>query len=181
MIVEFERIGSLDRSSEKEVRKVKSRVLFVTKGDDRDFSEGFTYATELARISEGGVFVLFLYDKDVIKKFEDEMAAAAVAAEGDVESARSILSEREHELQKEADQKVRLLQSLCQGSHPIVEHRISTNEVVSAIKTVLQSHPTIEIVILSPSLMDSDRSISFKRIKRKISRPVVTMSKPARV
>lgn len=180
MIVEFKGSCNSGRFSEKEVKKVKSRVLFVTKGDDRDFSEGFAYATELAKISEGGVFVLFLYDKDVVGKFEDEMAAAAVAAEGDVESARSILSEREHALQKEANQKVRLLQSLCQRGHPIVEHSVSTDEVISGIRSVLQSHPTIEIVILSPSLMDRDKSISFKRIRRKISRPVVTMSKPAR-
>ncbi len=165
----------------KEVMKVKSRVLFVTKGDDKDFEEGFTYATGLAKISEGGVFVLFLYSKDGIRKFEDEMAAAAFAEEGDIESARDILSERERTFKKEAEKKVRFLQTLHDGNNPIVEYKVSTDEVVSAIKAVLQNHPTIEIVILSPSLMEKEKSISFKKLRRKISRPVVTMSRPARV
>jgi hypothetical protein len=160
---------------------LRSRVLFVTKADNDDFNEGFIYATGLAKISEGGVFVLFLYGRDGIGKFEDEMAAAALAEAGDIESARGILSERESLLEREAENKIRLLQALHDGKSLIVDHKVSTDEVVSAIKAVLQEHPTIEIVILSPSLMDKERSISFKKLRRKISRPVVTMSRPARI
>ncbi len=160
---------------------MKSRVLFVTKGESADFGEGFSYAAELARISEGGVFVLFHYNREGLGRLEDEMSAAAMAQHGDLGTARQILSERDERIKKDASQKVRVLQSMSKGGGLVTEHSWSTDEVISAIEKILQNNPALEIVILSPSLMDSDRKLSFKKLRRKISRPVVTMSRPARV
>ncbi|HDO22080.1 MAG TPA: hypothetical protein ENG86_04385, partial [Nitrospirae bacterium] len=106
---------------------MKSRVLFVTKGDTGHFKDGFPYAMELAKIVDGGLFILFNYDKQIVKTFEDEMAAAAFAQAGETETARDILSEREKALTGEAEQKVRLLQVLSQGADLIVEHRVTTD------------------------------------------------------
>jgi len=159
---------------------LRSRVLFVTKADDDRFQEGFIYATGLAKISEGGVFVLLLYERNRLREFEDEMAAAALAGEGEFGAAREILNEGNKDLRDETEHKVRQLQTAHGGEHLIVEHRSSTDEVVPAIRAVLQEYPAIEIVIISPSLMDGEKSLSFKKLRRKISRPVVTMSRPAR-
>ena len=160
---------------------MKSKVLFVTKGNDEEFKEGFTYASGLAKIAEGGVFVLFMFDRDGLKRFEDEMAAAAFAEHGDVETAKQLLTEKQEEFLREAEKRMKILKSIQEDSSLPLEFKVSTEEVVSAIKDVLQSKPAIEIVVLSPSLMEREKSISFKKLRRKITRPVVTMSKPARV
>ncbi len=159
---------------------MRSKVLFVTRGDDEQFHDGFVYATGLAKIAEGGVFVLFLHERKMLREFEDEMAAAALAGEGDFEAAREILNEGNPDLKDEAEQRIRQLQALHGGDDLIVDYRTGTDGVVPAIRTVLQEHPAIEIVIISPSLMDGEKSLSFKKLRRKISRPVVTMSRPAR-
>ncbi|NOX20241.1 MAG: hypothetical protein GXO99_03120 [Nitrospirae bacterium] len=159
---------------------MRSKVLFVTKGSDEEYREGFTYASGLAKIAEGGVHVLFVFDRNGLERFEDEMAAVAFAEVGDIDTARELYTEAEREIQLEADRKIELLKNLNESSSLEIQYSVSTEDVVTAIRNVLQNKPAIEIVVISPSLMEKEKSISFKKLRRRITRPVVTMSKPAR-
>ncbi len=158
---------------------MKERVLFVTR-EDENFRDGFSYALELSKIVEGGMHVLFYHDGDVLKRFEDDMAAAALAEAGDLEAARGILKEADEVCRAEAGAKVAQLRQQCSDPALVVDFGTASGDLISAIRTVLQERSSVEMVILSPSLMDSGKTISFKKLRRYITKPIVTMSRPVR-
>ncbi|NOZ25122.1 MAG: hypothetical protein GXO94_03390 [Nitrospirae bacterium] len=157
---------------------MKGRVLFVTKEGD-NFRDGFSYAMELSRIVNGGIFILLYHEEKILKRFEDDMAAAALAGAGGLEAAEQILDEQRVSLKADACKKVAQLRQQCPDPEMLVDYRVATGDLVSAIRGVLQDKASIEMVILSPSLMDSGKAISLKRLKKYITRPIVTMSRPA--
>jgi len=157
---------------------MKGRVLFVTREDD-NFMDGFSYAMELSRIVKGGIYVLLYHDQNLLKRFEDDMAAAALAGAGEFETAEEILNEERSTLEADAGRKVVLLRQQCPDPGMLVDYRLATGDLVSAIRGVLQDKASIEMVILSPSLMDNGKVISLKKLRRYITRPIVTMSRPA--
>ncbi|HEB76256.1 MAG TPA: hypothetical protein ENJ04_07890 [Nitrospirae bacterium] len=157
---------------------MKGRVLFVTK-EGEDFRDGFSYAMELSRIVNGGIFVLFYHEEKAIDRFEDEMAAAALAESGGLEAAEQVLNERRLSLKAAACNKAAQLRQQCPDPEMLVDHRIASGDLVAAIRGVLQDKSSIEMVILSPSLMDNGKAISLKKLKKYITRPIVTMSRPA--
>ena len=157
---------------------MKGRVLFVTK-EDENFGDGFSYVMELSKIVKGGIYILFYHDKNLIKRFEDDMAAAALAEAGEFETAKQIIHEEEVLTRADASKKVDLLRQECSDPEMLVDYRLATGDLVSAIRGVLQDKASIEMVILSPSLMDNGKAISLKKLRRYITRPIVTMSRPA--
>jgi len=158
---------------------MRPKVLFVTKGEEASFRDGFKYACDLAHIMNGSVMVLFNYDeKSFFRRFEDDMAVSAFAEAGAHDIAREYLSTDEHELKRDAEKKLNLLRQSC-GKGQISGSLVRRGKVEPIIRKILEDHPSIEMVILSPSLMDKDnKKARIKKLLRKIPRPVVTMSKP---
>ncbi len=159
---------------------MKARVLFATK-EDENFRDGFSYATELSKIVKGGLYVLLYHNKKILKSFEDDMAAAALAEAGDFETAGQILKEEEAIIREDAEKKVAMLRQQCSDPGMVVDYRLATGSLVSAIRDILQEKASIEMVILSPSLMDNGKAISFKKLRKYVTKPIVTMSRPVRV
>jgi hypothetical protein len=162
---------------------MKGRVLFVTKGEDENFSEGFDYAADLAKLRSGGVIVLFSFnERGFFKKFEDEIGASAFAESGEAETAKEYISEDKIKLNENSAQKIRLLRNGRSGKEDaITDFHAIRGRVTSAITRILEDHPSIEIVIMSPTLTKKDRGGQIKKLLKKIPRPVVTMSRPVRV
>ncbi len=157
---------------------MKGRVLFVTK-EDENFRDGFSYVMELSKIVKGGIYILLYHDKNLLKRFEDDMAAAALAEAGEFETAKQIVNEEEILIKADASKKVALLRQECSDPEMLVDYRLATGDLVSAIRGVLQDKASIEMVILSPSLMDNGKALSLKKLRKFITRPIVTMSRTA--
>lgn len=158
---------------------MRPKVLFVTKGEEKNFRDGFRYACDLAHMMNGSVMVLFNYDeKGFFRRFEEDMAISAFAEAGAHDIAREYLLTDEHALRRDAEKKLNLLKQSCEKGR-ISGSLIRRGKVESIIRKILEDHPSIEMVILSPSLMDKDnKRARLKKLLRKIPRPVVTMSKP---
>ncbi|HEC98403.1 MAG TPA: hypothetical protein ENI58_09695 [Nitrospirae bacterium] len=157
---------------------MKGRVLFVTK-EDENFRDGFSYAMELSKIVKGGIYILLYHDKNILKRFEDDMAAAALAEAGEFETAKQIINEEDAFIKADASRKVALLGQECSDPEMLVDYRLATGDLISAIRGVMQDKASIEMVILSPSLMDNGKAISMKKLRKYITRPIVTMSRTA--
>jgi len=157
-------------------------VLFVTKGKDEEFSEGFKYAVELAKLLRGGIMVLLYYDRDYFSKFEDEMVAVSFAEVGEPELAKEYLKEYEKYIKADAMKKINILKGSVE-EEIIIDFRVSNGKFTTAIKDILEDYPFIDIVILNPSLTTKERigGIKIKQLINRISRPVVTMSKLVKI
>ncbi|MEC4676983.1 MAG: hypothetical protein VST72_08740 [Nitrospirota bacterium] len=158
---------------------IKEKLLFVTKGVE-DYEEGFSYVVELARILRTNIFMLMIYDKPLIKTFEDSMAAVAFAEADETKTAREFSEERLRKIQ--ADTKVRtdaLIEKYCINGGPLkIRYKAVVGDIVSNIKKIADSEPAIDMVLLSPNLSNKG-GISIRKLLKNISRPIVTMSKPA--
>ncbi len=158
---------------------IKEKILFVTKGIE-DYEEGFSYVVELARILRTNIFMLMIYDKPLIKAFEDSMAAVAFAEAGEAETAKEFSEEQLRKIQ--ADTKIRtdtLIEKYCENGGPLkIRYKAVVGDIVSNIKKIAESEPAIDMVLLSPSLSNKG-GISVRKLLKNISRPIVTMSKPA--
>jgi len=161
---------------------MKPKILFVTKGEEENFRDGFKYACDLAHIMDGGVMVLFNYnEKGFFRRLEDDMVVSAFAEAGAHDIAKDYLVGDESMLRRDAKKKINLLKQGCEKEQ-ISGYLIKRGKVESVIKKILEDYPSIEMVILSPSLMDKDQKKgTIRKLLRKIPRPVVTMSKPVEV
>jgi len=161
---------------------MKGKVLFVTKGEDENFSEGFDYAADLAKLRSGGVIVLFSFnERGFLKKFEDEIAASAFAESGEVEAAKECVFEDEIKLHENCAQKISLLRNgRGNKEDTITDFHVIRGRVTPAVTRILEDYPSIEIVIMSPTLTKKDRRLQIRKLIKKIPRPVVTMSRPVR-
>ncbi len=158
---------------------IKEKLLFVTKGNE-DYEEGFSYVVELARILRTSIFMLMIYDKSLIKTFEDSMAAAAFAEAGETETAKEISEERLRKIQDDTRRRTdTLIEKYCRNGAPLkIRCKAVVGDIVSNIKKIVESEPAIDMVLLSPALSDKG-GISARKLLKNISRPIVTMSKPA--
>jgi hypothetical protein len=161
---------------------MKGKVLFVTKGEDENFSEGFDYAADLAQLRSGGMIILFSYsERSFFNKFGDEMGAAAFAEVGAADAAEKYLSEDERYLNEIGKQKVSLLKNSRGGEEVIITNFYAMRgRVLPMITAILEENPSIEIVIMSPTLTKKDSTFQIRKLIKKIPRPVVTMSRPVR-
>ncbi len=161
---------------------MKGKILFITKGEEENFGDGFDYAADLARLRTGGVLVLFSYsERNFFQRFGDDMGAAALTEAGEVEAAKDYMSEYNIQLRSECSRKIEILKETA-GDHGdlITDFHIKSGNYTPAIRKILEDYPSIEIVIMSPALTAKERSISIKKLMKKIPRPVVTMSRPVR-
>ncbi len=156
---------------------MRSKLLYVVKGERTDVKDGFHYARELSHVVHGGIHVLFHYDREVRRSFEDEMAAAALAEAGAADSAVALLREREEELQADAEKKIEQWRALCDLPERVTGFQVTTADLLSVIRKTLQDEAGIEIVLMSPSLMEENRRLTIRKLKKYIRRPIVTMSR----
>ena len=156
-------------------------LLFLTKGN-KEYEEGFSYVVELSRALKTSIFILMIYEKSLIKIFEDSMAAAAFAEAGETETAKEISGEWLRKIEVETGRRTDLLiEKYCKDGAPIkIRCKAGVGDIVSNVKKLVESEPSIDMVLLSPSLSDKG-IINAKKLLKNISRPVVTMSRLSKV
>ncbi len=154
--------------------EMKDKILFVTKGGEH-CDDGFSYVLELAKTLNAGIEVLIMQPAPL----EDMLSAAAFAEEGDVKSARDMLTGKPHACSAVLEEKIR---SFMQGSRKtevdLICH-MAEGDVTNTVKAFLKTRPYVDMVLLSPALSESKKSLDIKRMLKNISKPIVHISKPA--
>ena len=157
---------------------MKEKLLFVTKGGE-DCDNGFPYVLDLAKILHTGIVMLLVYDKRTMDSYEDTMAAVAFAEAGESKTARELMQEHEKDVRHVADRKIKeLAERRKENSVPFMS-QISVNDTVTAIDNFLKNKPYIDMILLSPNLSVSKRSMDLKKLLRIITKPVVAITRPA--
>jgi hypothetical protein len=157
----------------------KRQLLFVTYQDEH-VDEGISYTIELAKAMIEDVVVLLVRKKDSLKEqFEDIMAGVSFAEEGEHETARRIASGKDRVLPAGMDRKITemVVASSKAGVHLDVQN--TDKDVVSGIRSYLKINATIDKVVLSPAVTESEMLTTrdLNRLVRTASRPIVTMTR----
>ncbi|MDP3298059.1 MAG: hypothetical protein Q8N09_10830 [Thermodesulfovibrionia bacterium] len=154
---------------------MKKQLLFVTYQNEGP-DEGLSYAIDLAKTLDEGITILLVKLRKFRQRLEDIMAAVAFAEAGEHETARKIASGDEKDGSQET---ISILLEKCKNSGVDVSVHTVLDEPVSAISNFLKKKSTIDMVILSPSVMRNGNlsARELKRLVRIASRPVVTMTK----
>jgi hypothetical protein len=157
---------------------INEKLLFVTKGGE-DCDNGFPYVLDLAKVLNTGIVMLLVYDKQTMDSYEDTMAAVAFAEAGESKTAKELMQEQEKKVRNAVDGKIKELAGRCkENSVPFMSH-ISVNDTVTAIKNFLKDKPYIDMILLSPNLSVSKKGIDLKKLLKNITKPIVTISRPA--
>ncbi|MEW6410160.1 MAG: hypothetical protein AB1488_08655 [Nitrospirota bacterium] len=154
---------------------MREKLLFVTRGDE-SYDDGFSYVIELAKTLDAGINILMIYEKRMFETFEDDMAAVAFAEVGEFKTAREILDERQQRIKRDAEKKITELTMKYQGYSVEISYQVGVGDIVSNTRDIIEKKPTIDLVLLSPNLINKS-VINVKKLFRNISRPIVTMSR----
>ena len=157
---------------------MKEKLLFVTKGGE-DYDNGFPYVLDLAKILHTGIVMLLVYDKRTMDSYEDTMAAVAFAEAGESKTAKELVQEQEKKVRDAADRRIRELSERCKENSVPFMSQIIVNDTVAAIKNFLEDRPYIDMILLSPNLSVNRKGIDLKKLLKTITKPVVTISRPA--
>jgi hypothetical protein len=157
----------------------KQQLLFVTYQDEH-LDEGISYAIELAKAMVEDIVVLLVRKKDALQeKFNDLMAGAAFAEEGEHETALSIAKGEARPRPAELDGKITemIVASSKAGVH--MDVRNTDKEVVSGIRSYLKGNTAVDKVVLSPAVTEGEvlTTRELNRLVRTASRPIVTMTR----
>jgi hypothetical protein len=163
----------------KEGRMNKRQLLFVTYKDEH-LDEGISYTIELAKAMIEDVVVLLVRKKDSLKEqFEDIMAGVSFAEEGEHETARRVMNGEGRGLPADMDRKITemVVASSKAGVHLDVKN--TDKDVVAGIRSYLKGNATIDKVVLSPAVTESEMLTTrdLNRLVRTASRPIVTMTR----
>src|SRR4030065_1656712 len=90
---------------QKENKKMKEKLLFVTKGGE-DCDNGFSYILALAKTLNAGIAMLLVYSKRAMNTYEDVMAAVAFAEAGNHEMVKELMHEQERRINDTMDKKI---------------------------------------------------------------------------
>lgn len=158
---------------------MKKNLLFVTYQEE-DCDEGFSYAIDLAKIMDQGITILLIYKNKLIKRFEDLMTAVTFAEAGEHETAKVIMLDSDKEANN-SDKKLNILIEKCRKSGVDVNVQTAKIDIASAVKNLLSQKPTIDMVLLSPSVTNNGTisSKELNKLVRTASRPIVTITKQA--
>jgi hypothetical protein len=157
---------------------MKKKILFVTRGGER-CDEGFSYSLELAKTLHAGIEVLIIGPSCLAAEFEDIMAAATFAEEGELKTAGEIMKETQRACSRKLEARVsEFLQETEGGTADFLCH-IMDGDMAPAINRVLKDRPYVDMVLLSPSLSEKVGSSHVKKLLKNISKPIVHISKPA--
>ncbi|MBI5049596.1 MAG: hypothetical protein HZC11_01655 [Nitrospirae bacterium] len=154
---------------------MKKQLLFVTCQNDSP-DEGLSYAIDLAKTLDEGITILLVKLRKFRQRLEDIMAAVAFAEAGEHETARKIASVGEEDGSEET---ISILLEKCKNSGVDVGVHTVSDDLVSAISNFFKKKRTIDMVILSPSVMRNENlsARELKRLVRTTLRPVVTIAK----
>ncbi len=159
---------------------MKEKLLFVTKGG-ADCDNGFTYILELAKTLNAGIAVLLVYNKRTMETYEDVMAAVAFAEAGDHETVKELMHKQEKEIKEIEDRKARELTERCREVFVDLTYQTAVGDPITAIKDFLKNKPNIDMILLSPNLSENKKGIDLKKLLKNITKPIVTISRPAKV
>lgn len=157
---------------------MKDKILFVTKGGEY-CDEGFSYVLELAKTLNATVEALIMRSAHLAEDFEDVMAAAAFAEEGDLKTMKEIMECQQRTCREKLEERIRQLSHKAQEVSVDILCHAADGDVAAAIKVILKEKPYIDMVLLSPSLSEKKNSLDLKRLLRNISKPIVHISRPA--
>jgi hypothetical protein len=157
----------------------KRQLLFVTYKDEH-LDEGISYTIELAKAMIEDVVVLLVRKKDSLKEqFEDIMAGVSFAEEGEHETARRVMNGEGRGLPADMDRRITemVVASSKAGVHLDVQN--TDKDVVAGIRSYLKGNATIDKVVLSPAVTESEMLTTrdLNRLVRTASRPIVTMTR----
>jgi len=157
----------------------KRQLLFVTYQDEH-LDEGISYTIELAKAMIEDVVVLLVQKKDTLKeKFEDLMSGVSFAEAGEHETACRIMNGEGRGLPADMDRKITemVVASSKAGVHLDVQN--TDKDVVAGIRSYLKGNATIDKVVLSPVVTESEMLTTrdLNRLVRTASRPIVTMTR----
>ncbi len=158
---------------------MKEKLLFVTKGGE-DSDSGFSYALELAKTLNKDISILMVYSKQIRNAYEDIMAAVAFAEAGDHETVKELLQKQEKEIKEIEDRKIGELTERCREVSVDITHQTAVGDPITAIKDFLENRPGIDMVLLSPNLSTNKKGIDLKKLLKNITKPIVTISRPAK-
>lgn len=154
------------------------KILFVTRGGE-GCDEGFSYVLELAKTLHSGIAVLMVYSKGMMETYEDVMAAVAFAEAGQLETVKELMNKQSREIKEIEEKKVRELAERCRENSLEFIYQAAVGDSIDAIKGFLKTRPGIDMVLLSPNLSENKKAIDFKKLLKNITKPVVTISRPA--
>jgi hypothetical protein len=157
---------------------MKHKLLFVTYNDNHE-DEGLSYVVDLAKTLDKDLTIFRIWKRQVTKKFEDAMAAAAFAEADEHETAREMATGEQEETGGNVDPKIEPFVGKCHESGINVDIRSFNQDVFPTIKNYFKRRNGVDIVLLGPNVAGSG-SISARELKRlanTISRPIVTIAK----
>ena len=159
----------------------REHMLFVAY-QDSDIDEGIAYVVDLAKALSEDIVVLLVHKKDTIsKKFEDIMTATVFAEAGEYQTATDMVSPDAAKICRGQSGKIReiVLRASKSGVNLSVES--INQDLVPGIRSYVKQHPSVEKVILSPVVTESEALTTrdLSTLVRTASRPLVTMTKQA--
>jgi len=158
---------------------MKETLLFVTKGGE-DCDNGFTYILELAKNLNAAIAMLMVYHRRMAEPYEDIMAAVAFAEVGVHETAKELMNAQTRSIREAADKKINEMAEKCRASSVPFIYEIVVGDTDNAIKDFLKNRPVIDMVLLSPSLAVNKKKFNLKKLLKNITKPIVTISGPAK-
>lgn len=159
------------------MRNAKEKLLFVTRGGEA-MDEGFSYVLDLAKTLNAGIAVLMVYKRRATQTYEDAMAAVAFAEAGEHKTVKEIMETQVEEIDAAEAREIGKLTERCRESSVPVTCNRAQGDMTKVIEDFIRSRPSIEMVFLSPGLLEKRGLKDIKRLLRKISRPVVTLTRP---
>lgn len=153
------------------------RILLFVACINEDFETSLTYIADLARSMEKNIAILILdRTKKMTNRFEKIMTAITFAEANEHDMATEML-ERDDSSIAEAAVKSFENKFIERG----VEFTIHSSQldIADAISEVMNKTKGVEMVLLGPSVIDNGNitSSTLKKLVKKVSRPIVTMSR----
>ena len=153
--------------------------LHVRKPDPffyEDFDEGLSYAVDLAKAMNEDLTILMAKKRSLMRRFEDLMTAVTFAEAGEHETAQQILSDK---MGLQSKNKLNQFLEKCQNEGIATQVYTVDLDALSAIKDFLKEKNTVDMVLLSPSVIENGNITSrdLQRLVRTASRPIVTMAR----
>ena len=153
----------------------KRQLLFVTYQDE-NFDEGISYTIELAKAMVEDIVVLLVRKRDALKeRFENLMTGVSFAEEGEHDTARQVMREG-HGLPAEINGKMTEMFVASSKAGVSLDVKNTEQDVVAGIRTFLKGNTTVDKVVLSPAVTESEvlTTRELNRLVRTASRPIAS-------